>query len=592
MMNTKYLFLAALAATTVSCSSNDDINPSAGFPTTVLTPKTTVSEGLDMTLATDKAIYAPGETVTFTLSGSASGLKVRYRQGCDVVATEALSGNTWTWTAPSTDGRGYLVDVYADNNGPETIHATIGVDVSSSWALYPRYGFVSDYGSDKTSAVISREAAQLNRYHINGVQFYDWQYKHHRPAPVDDQGNLLATYTDIANRTLQTSVVKGYISALHGRGMKTMFYNLCYGALDDAQQDGVSDRWMMYNNTAHSDVRKLDMADSWKSDIYLTNPGDAAWQQYMAQRIREVYQHFDFDGFHTDQLGDQGAVYDYYGSLLNLKNGFRTFLNTMKADEPQKSLVMNAVANYGSKDILSSGAVDFAYCELWDGEGSFADLHEAIKNNNSYSNGTRRTVLAAYMNYRNAMPTFNTPGVLLTDAAIFALGGSHIELSGDHMLYSEYFPDKDKQMDATLQSAIVNYYDFMTAYEDLLRGEGYETTADVYSGADSVSINQWPPRMGSVAAYARQSGNRLAVQLLNFRQANSLSWRDLNGTQPEPTLLRNLPLRVKAPGAHRVWVATPDYLGGVPQELNFEQQGDYVTINLPVLKYWTMVVIE
>ena len=51
------------------------------------------------------------------------------------------------------------------------------------------------------------------------------------------------SYTDIANRTIYTSVIKDYISTQHAYGMKAMFYNLCYGALDDAKEDGVSEKW-------------------------------------------------------------------------------------------------------------------------------------------------------------------------------------------------------------------------------------------------------------------------------------------------------------------------------------------------------------
>ena len=49
------------------------------------------------------------------------------------------------------------------------------------------------------------------------------------------------------------------------------------------------------------------------------------------------------------------------------------------------------------------------------------------------------------MNYNKAdnRGEFNTPGVLLTDAVMFALGGSHLELGGDHMLCKEYFPNEN-----------------------------------------------------------------------------------------------------------------------------------------------------
>ena len=95
-----------------------------------------------------------------------------------------------------------------------------------------------------------------------------------------------------------------------------------------------------------------------------------------------------------------------------------------------------------------------------------------------------------------------------------------------------------------------------------------------------------------MTTYAKTVGGKQVVSLLNFVRANSLSWRDMDGTQPEPETFVNVPLRLKAPGAKKVWVASPDSLGGAPQELTFRQQGDYVVFTLPSLKYWTMVVVE
>ena len=71
-----------------------------------------------------------------------------------------------------------------------------------------------------------------------------------------------------------------------------------------------------------------------------------------------------------------------------------------------------------------------------------------------------------------------------------------------------------------------------------------------------------------------------------------MSWRDIDGTQPEPDVISNITLRMKAKNAAKVWVATPDVLGGAPLELNFKQEGDYVTFTVPSLKYWTMIVVE
>lgn len=105
--------------------------------------------------------------------------------------------------------------------------------------------------------------AFLNRCHINGVQFQDWHNKHHWPLGGTRE-HLDEVYKDIANREVYTEVVKKYISTQHSLGMKSMFYNLCFGALDDAVSDGVKEEWYIFKNTGRMDKDSHDLPSSWK----------------------------------------------------------------------------------------------------------------------------------------------------------------------------------------------------------------------------------------------------------------------------------------------------------------------------------------
>ena len=576
----KMMFALLLFA---SCSSDDTFNISKASS---LQPAVEITSRLTLELSTDKALYAPGQTISFSVKGNLpAGATVRYRHGADVVEEQPLSGSTWTWTAPSQDFTGYLVDIYTKNGSGETVYGTIAVDVSSDWNRFPRYGFVATYDKTKNQKTIDAEMELLNRYHINGVQFYDWHYAHHQPYTPD------AVYTDIANREIDADVVRQYISAQHGYGMKSMFYNLCYGALDNAAQKGVKYQWYLYKDQRHSQKDCLNMSSDWKSDIYLTDPNNTDWQKYLAAQNKDVYEHFDFDGYHIDQVGNRGTVYDFYGNTVNLPSGFANFIKAMKQAEPGKRLVMNAVANYGQLNIANTGDVDFLYSELWGGESQFADLLSILNQNRSYRPGAGQ-VYAAYMDYEcNDKSEFNTPGVLLTDAVMFAIGADHLEL-GDHMLCHEYFPNSHLAMSDDLKSQLVCYYDFFTAYEDLLRVEGQQNDDDIYTTSSDVTIANWPPRLGTVTAYTKTVDDKKVVNLLNFVNANSLSWRDLKGDMPEPQQINGLTLAVKAGNVKRIWVASPDCYGGVAQELHFEKNGDRVVFTVPMLKYWSMIVIE
>lgn len=578
-----------------SSSDDNDMHPTPIDPSSEESSHSASGTGLIgnliLNMSTDKARYNPGETVHFSVEGDLpSNARVRYRQAGTVVADEALSSAEWTWTPPTADFKGYLADIYTKDGETETIYGTIGVDVSSSWSRFPRYGFVADYDKSKTPATIAEETAFLNRCHINGIQYYDWQNKHHYPLG-GTRSSLLDTYKDIANREVVTQVVKDYISAHHSYGMKTMFYNLCYGALDDAAGDGVNSQWRIFTDQSHSNPDMMYMPSGWKSNIYLMNPANTDWQQYLADRNDDVYANFDFDGFHIDQLGSRGTVYDFQGNSVNLPLGFSSFIQSMKTRHPEKLLVMNAVSNYAAKNIAQTGCMEFLYTELWSGEGQFEDLLKILKANSIYSGGSLNQVFAAYMNYNQQGQNFNAPGVLLTDAVMFAIGASHLEL-GDHMLCHEYFPNKSLAISKQLRQSLIHYYDFLTAYENLLRDGGNETVSTLTSTRSGITVNAWPPKLNAITTYSKTIGNTEVVHLLNFSQANSLSWRDLNSDMPEPKLISSLPLRMRATGVKRIWVATPDELGGAPQEIEFHQSGSYVTFTLPSLKYWTMIVIE
>ena len=596
MKKTFYVLALALACSACGGGTNNEepTKPSGGGEVTSVMH---ITSDLSWQIVSDKAMYAPGENIRFeaTVGNPDASTHVRYRNGSKVIEDTPLSATTWEWTAPAEDGQGYLVEVYRQRNDTtQQIVGTIGVDVSSDWHLYPRYGFVATFDKSKTNSVIASEMAYLNRCHINGVQFQDWHYKHHWPAPVDKQGNVLGSFTDIANRMNETSVIREYIRVQHSYGMKAIFYNLAFGALDDAKSDGVKEEWYMFKDANHSSKDSHVLPSSWKSDIFLTNPGNTDWQAYIAQRNEEVYHNFDFDGYQIDQLGYRGDRYTYTGQKLNFNTAYASFINAMYKAHPAKDLIMNAVSSYCAQAILQTGHMALAYNETLADEAEYSNLYQIIKANRNYSSGKAQTVFAAYMDYNRDNCTFNIPGVLLTDAVMFAIGGAHLEL-GDHMLCREYFPYTGVRMSDALKEEIIHYYDFATAYENYLRPvEGdQEVTLTVTDEAKKISFNVWPPKVGKVTTFARQQNGRIVLHLLNFTSADCTSWRDIDGTMPTPRVVKNSQLSVAVTNEVRhVYLASPDYHGGALQELPFKQADGKVSFTVPALKYWDMLIFE
>ncbi|CAM4024672.1 glycoside hydrolase family 66 protein [Mesobacillus zeae] len=547
-------------------------------------------------ITTDKASYQPNEPVHFTtkLAGKKSDgtLKITYYHLNDIISQKKMKVEKnevhWTWKPLKEDFKGYLVRVQFVSETDQD-QQTIAVDVSSDWSRFPRYGFLSrfeDMPSEDMESVISK----LNRFHINGLQFYDWHYKHHQPIKFENNEPAVF-WEDIANRPVSLQTIKRYIDFAHERNMKTMAYNLLYGAFAGAEKDGVKTEWRLFKDQQRNATDYHPLPDEWKSDVFLVDPSNPEWQNFIIEQQKKVYKDLPFDGWHIDQLGDRGNVYDCNGIPVALDESFQGFISNAKKEMPNKRLVMNAVSQYGQKQ-LGQTPVDFLYTEVWEQDNYYGDLKRIIDENNWYSQGKYNTVLAAYMNYdySNQPGTFNTPGILLTNSVIFASGGSHLEL-GEHMLSKEYFPHENLKMDQLLQSELLHYYDFLVAYENLLRDHLHEVPITIHS-PDWVHFSSQPEK-GKVWTFAKQKANKKVIHFINFFDATTMGWRDTNANQVEPQDRKQLTVQLEETRPiKKVWLASPDQQNGVPKSLNFKQENKNVTFTLPSLKYWDMAVIE
>lgn len=554
-------------------------------------------------ISTDKAAYKPGEKVTLSINSlPQEALTVRYTCLGKVIKEEPLADLSWTWLPPADDFRGYMASLHISVSGRDSVVASIGIDVSSEPSRFPRNGFLSSYGSLSNNE-IKTVLDDLNRYHINYLQFQDWHWKHHHPL-AGSATQPMDSWTDIISRNCYRSTVQRYIDGAHNRGMLTLFYNLGYGCLEDFATDDVSREWLLYTDRNHSRIDNHPLGSPFKSAIYLADMHNEGWRDYLRARNEEVYAIFDFDGWQIDQLGARPTtVFDYDGNEVDVQAAFGSFIANEKAAQPDKRIVMNAVGQYGQQGQIASAPVDFCYTEVWDHSDThgYAIFSDIITNNASWSSG-KQTVLAAYLNYdygQKGRGYFNTPGILMATAAASAWGGTILQM-GEHMLCHEYFPDDNLTMTGELKRAMIRYYDFAVAYENLLRPDvpatGVNTDwfgIDITSMDDRCVFNQWGPQMNQIATVGRHVGSRDVIHLLSYRHATHLDWCDTDGDQAPQPLLRDVPVTFAADKQpSRIWVATPDDRQGDALEVDFDYASGMVSLTIPALQYWTMIVIE
>jgi len=481
--------------------------------------------------------------------------------------------------------------------------------VSSTASLFAQgplvYGYLSRFPS-QSSAASSNQVAWLNKYHINYVQFYDWQWKHHIPL-AGTVGSPAASWSDIANRATYRQTVNDYISACHVFGMKAMAYNLLYGAYGNYASDGsgVSAQWGLYNTASGGSGAQwtLSLPAGWAGGsgaLAMFNPSNSLWQSYIFAKENEMFSAYPFDGWHVDQLGDPGLKYDYNGAPVDVWKTFVDFLNKAKA-ATGKRIVFNNVGTYGLFSSINQTANDAVYVECWPatGQPTYNDLKTVIDNSLSWGNG-KPVVIPAYVNYSKASGGFNPPGVLLCDAAIFASGGTHLELGdGGHMLSNEYFPNQKLSLSASLADTLTNYYNFIITYKDWLFG-GMANSANAIStpGLAAANTATTTATAQHIWAFAKVKNSQHMLNLINLIGQSSVNWRDDTGTYQAPAVQSNFTVKYYngAGTVTSVQVASPDVKGGVAFALSFstgsDGGGNYVSFTVPILAYWDMVIVR
>lgn len=558
---------------------------------------------------TDKARYNPGEGVELEIA-----LENLSNQTVDGIIYVNLKSNDQTvksWKVnnvmleagekanrtvklemPKADFRGYLLEVWYKRGSSFLDCKSTAVDVSSNWTKFPRYGYIASFRK-QSDAVTADTIKTLNKYHINGLQFYDWQSRHEVPLSAG-AGDTGSKWQDIAKRWNYGDTVRAYIEHSHKRNIACMNYNLIFGAFTNYEKSGVKREWGLFKDPSHTTQDFHPLPSTWLSDkLFIFDPNNTDWQNYIINQEKKVFETFDFDGWHIDQLGQRGSLFDYLGHPVDLPQGYLSLIRTAGEKLGGKTLAFNAVAMYGQNTVAGIDCLPFLYAEIWN-TSSYYNLKSAIDSGYRYTNNKKSTVLAAYMDYRKSDGEFNEPGVLLTDAVIFASGGDHLEL-GDHgMLSSEYFPNAKLVSSDSLTKAVRKYYDFMVAYENLLRNNCKPLKNKASIDCITAAISPLP---GTVWYFGKDAGKYEVLHLINLTSSDTGNWRDDFGTKHEPELKQNLRLKYCTDEKiGKVLLATPDSNNSRMSSLEFKSgadaNGKYIEVEIPSLKYWDMLVFE
>ncbi|MDE7266747.1 MAG: glycoside hydrolase family 66 protein [Lachnospiraceae bacterium] len=557
---------------------------------------------------TDKARYDIGEMVEAYVELESSDtelvmeISVRhlteevYHTDLNLSASDSESTQTIQIPMPADDFKGYSLEVYALRDGKVVDYEMSAIEVASDWSKFPRYAYLTRYG-EQTDEEIQETLERLNKHHITGLFFYDVLNRHEKPAAGTAEEPAAGWHT-LANSYASYETVSKLIDYGHTYHMNSYLYNLIFGAYEDYEESGVKPEWGLYRDASHEEQDYHgDFVDSWATKrLYLFNPADREWQDYYLGVTEEALTIFPYDGIQVDSLGGRGVLYDYDGTAVELKDTYTSLLNRI-TDELDTRVIFNPVSGYGMMETLNDTDYDIVYEEVWPWEtGTYGSLKAEVDYLRGRMNDDTGIVIAAYMDYQKRDGVFNTPGVLLTDAALMSAGAAHLEIGDTGMLKSEYYPGDTLRINDTLTAALRNYYSFFVAYENYLRDASWKDVLlrtyinDKAAAMDAKQNAIW------VTTKENDAGEQV-VSFINLKGVDSLEWVDNHGEQKEPEKQENLTVlqHITFTPEH-IYLASPDIQEGIMTELSFEtgedSEGTYVTFTMPELNYWNMVVIK
>ncbi|MEA4813101.1 MAG: glycoside hydrolase family 66 protein [Anaerolineaceae bacterium] len=535
-----------------------------------------------------KAYYQPGELAFWQLdtdcpacSGSVYLLSFEVMDGFQVIAHEETEitlnqGKQFIevhWRTPQSAPKGYLIKTQISGKDGALLCEHFGsLSVLNNWTEMPLYGFLSDYEPGRKQMAEDMQA--LADFHINGLQFYDWMYRHEQLLTEDEP------YKDILGRRLSRRTVEGLIDAAHEKGMAAMPYSAIYGASIDFYKQHPD--WAMFRQNG----KPVLFGDNFMA-VMDPRP-ESPWTRHLLNEFKIVLTETQFDGIHLDQYGDPKEGFSEDGQAYDLPKALAGSINATKkiveAYRPGGAVVFNAVTAWPLKEAVHSQA-SFIYIEVWPPYDSYNDLARVIEE--AQKEGTNKAVvIAAYVH------TENNAAPLLTDAIVFASGATRIEL-GEKLAYlaDPYFP-KYEALSSEQKAGLRRYYDFIVAYQALLGPQAKNATAEWLARikADGLSTSLYAS-VDKLLPIVRETERATTISLVNLYGIGSEQWQKTANT---PELKKELTLRIALKGKipHAVWAASPDENDWTFGHAEYSVEGDSLVVHLKQIQTWSLLSIE
>lgn len=563
------------------------------------------------------------------------------------VASEWLTNNT-----------GYLVTISVNDKSGSTLSSKrAGLSVEDDWTVFPRYGIVAGSPTDQNSILVKnleayrKELELMKSMNINSYFFYDAYNEATDPFP-EGVDSFVQKWNTWSHTQVDTKAVKELVDQVHKSGAVAMLYNMI-SADSNPKNPALPLAALAYNFYdsfgKKGEPMTYTIGDN-PTQVYY-DPANPDWQKYIAGVMKSAMDRMGFDGWQGDTIGDNRVTdYEHRNSTDEadshmMSDSYASFINAMKDLIGEKYYITINDVNGGNDDKLVKARQDVVYNELWTNGGSvipgrmqvaYGDLKARI---DMVRNKTGKSlIVGAYMEEPGI--DYTVPGgkatngagkdalagkplqadaTLLVDATVAAAGGYHMSIAALananaalNVLQSAYYPTQYLSVAKDTIRKLYNYQQFITAYENLLRGEGVTNSTQYVSTKNAAGEILSKDALGvtgdQVWTFAKSGKGFSTVQMINMMGINA-GWHNEEGyaDNKTPDAQENLTVRLSLAGktaqeaakiANQVYVTSPDdwatsNMKKAQASLETDENGQPVlVISVPKLTLWNMLYIK
>ena len=563
------------------------------------------------------------------------------------VASEWLTNNT-----------GYLVTISVNDKSGSTLSSKrAGLSVEDDWTVFPRYGIVAGSPTDQNSILVKnleayrKELELMKSMNINSYFFYDAYNEATDPFP-EGVDSFVQKWNTWSHTQVDTKAVKELVDQVHKSGAVAMLYNMI-SADSNPKNPALPLAALAYNFYdsfgKKGEPMTYTIGDN-PTQVYY-DPANPDWQKYIAGVMKSAMDRMGFDGWQGDTIGDNRVTdYEHRNSTDEadshmMSDSYASFINAMKDLIGEKYYITINDVNGGNDDKLAKARQDVVYNELWTNGGSvipgrmqvaYGDLKARI---DMVRNKTGKSlIVGAYMEEPGI--DYTVPGgkatngagkdalagkplqadaTLLVDATVAAAGGYHMSIAALananaalNVLQSAYYPTQYLSVARDTIRKLYNYQQFITAYENLLRGEGVTNSTQSVSTKNATGEILSKDALGvtgdQVWTFAKSGKGFSTVQMINMMGINA-GWHNEEGyaDNKTPDAQENLTVRLSLAGktaqeaakiADQVYVTSPDdwatsSMKKAQASLETDENGQPVlVISVPKLTLWNMLYIK